>query len=1163
MIQSGWILAVRRVSLVVAMLAVSGFAKAEAQVVISGTVTSEQGQKLSNANVYINELNVSVATDADGLFTITLTPARLRGASSLTVRARAIGYTPVSKITTATNQTIPFILRQDMNRLSEVIVSGVTSATSQTKVPFSVVHIDADQLNRAPAADPLTALQGKVPGVNIVTASGRPGATPSVLLRAPTSISSNGRGVAPLYVVDGVIIGDQLVNSGGGGLTDINPQDIESVEVIKGAAAASLYGSRAGNGVIAITTKSGKTAPNGIRVSGRSEFGRSDVEHQFNNAHNNALRLDPTGTRFCVNTIAPSGVSTAPYNASGACVQTIDWTSELARVNSGADPIPLSTFAFPVDPGSGLAGYATRNNFQNEKWPGVNYNPAALFIDPGPYQNQSLGITGRTGNTSFYGSGSHTRQQGAAISLQGLTRSTGRVNADHSSGAWTFSLNSFVARDKQDGLQYQDGGQFLQLTRQVPISNLLARDPSGRLFIQSNLLSAGTQQNNNPLYNFENYKQLTTNNRIISGATTTWRPLTWLSLDANLSYDDADARNNYFQDKNFRTLGTSVTVNNSGFLNKQAEENQQLNGSTNIVASKTFGSDFNTRTSFRTLYERADYDYRRLNGNWLQVAGVPNANNIGANPNSSPAIPSQLVTSSATSVRSLGYFVAQDMDWKDGRYVADLLVRRDASSLFGAGHRWSTFGRVALAWNAAQEPWWFMHFADEFKLRGSVGTAGNRPPYAAQYETFNLTNGTLGQASTVGNPSLSPEVVREREFGLDAQFFHRIGLNVTTSHARTTDQILLAPVSGYFGAYNQYRNAGVMVGRNLEASVNVPILTGRDLGYSVRVNYARSSAKITQLNIPEYFFGSYPGQAGVADKLFRARVNEEYGTMYGRVFTNSCSQLPTGIRSACGPGKDFVKNSDGYVVWVGAGNTPADGVSKNLWQAKLPANSPLYGATGNGQGLIPANVAVNWGMPFIVRDSTGSAQLLPIGHALPKYTWSVSQTANYKRLTVSALLDAIKGKSVYNTGGTWSYLDFLRGDEDQYGKSVADAKPLGYFYRASSPDNGNGVGGLYDILGPNTNNVEDASFVKLRELSVGFHIGNFGSSGGDWTATLTGRNLKTWTKYKGWDPEVGFGAISGSGGTAGNSSGSAAINAIDAFTFPAVRTFTFALSASF
>src|SRR6185437_12977459 len=145
-----------------------------------------------------------------------------------------------------------------------------------------------------------------------------------------------------------------------------------------------------------------------------------------------------------------------------------------------------------------------------------------------------------------------------------------------------------------------------------------------------------------------------------------------------------------------------------------------------------------------------------------------------------------------------GYFVSEDVDWKD-RYILGGLVRRDASSLFGAGHRWSTFGRGSAAWRVSQEPWWFIPALDELKLRASVGSAGNRPRFSAQYETYNLSNGQVGSANTLGNKNLRPETVVETELGLDGELFHRVGFSVTSSKSDAKDQILIVPVASYFG----------------------------------------------------------------------------------------------------------------------------------------------------------------------------------------------------------------------------------------------------------------------------------------------------------------------------------------------------------------------------
>ncbi len=1149
--------ALRKGFVAVAMLAVSGLAKIEAQAVITGTVTSEQGQKLANANVYINELNVSVATDAAGHYSITLTPARLRGATSITLRSRAIGFTPTSKITTATSQTVDFRLRQDVNRLSEVIVAGVTAGTEQKKLAFSVARVDAADLTKVSASDPLQALEGKVPGANIVSASGRPGAPPAVLLRAPTSIASSGRGTAPLYVVDGIILGDQLSSTGGGGLADINPNDIDNIEVIKGAAAASLYGTRAGNGVISITTKSGKGGADGFHTAYRTEYGSSDIEHPITIAQTTGMRLDASGTRFCVN-VTGNYASPAPTTYGGnSCARSIDYASVANFVNSYPDVFAQSPPTFPVDPGSAISGAPLKNVFQVDKWPGVNYDAVAQFVQPKPYEQQNVELRGKSGPNSMFLSGNYTRQQGAIKYLNGFQRVTARLNASRSTDKWNFDVTSAFGHDTKDGYQEEDGGgAFFRLTRTPPIVNLNAVDTLGRLYVRPNLQGGGSQ-NYNPLYELQNYAQSTATNRFTGGTNARWNPLTWLSMNFNFSYDGAAATAIFFRDKGYRTTTGPASSSNSGALTRSAEAQQQYNASSDITATHTFLTDFNTRTSVRALFDRTDYNYQGLSGNWLAVVGLPNAANIGSTPS---GVPSQTVGSSISTVRGLGYYLSEDVDWKD-RYIIGGLVRRDASSLFGSGHRWATFGRGSLAWRVAQEPWWFIPALDEFKLRASVGSAGNRPAFVSQYETYALTAGTVGNPVTLGNRNLRPETVIETELGLDGELFHKIGFNFTSSKTDARDQILVVPVASFYGYSQQYQNAGTLSGRSFEASVNIPWITTQNFSYSTRFNYDRAKSVITKLNVPAFTAGA---SAQGTNALFFVRQGETYGTFYGRKFITSCGELPSSVQGACGPGKDFQANSDGLIVWTGTGNATGDGIAKNLWQSRLPLNSPFFStaASGDVNHFNTAQV-VNWGMPMVERDSTGAAKVVALGHALPNYRWSVAQTASYKRLNAYALLDASKGRSVYNQGRGWGLLDFLSVDDNQAGKTVATAKPLGYYYRAALPDNGSGTGGLYDILGPNSIMTEDASYVKLREVTVGFHLGAFGRLGGDWSIAGTGRNLKTWTKYTGFDPEVGYGAVSGTGGASANSPGSAVLNAVDAFQFPNLRTFTLSLSTSF
>ncbi|MEO7999806.1 MAG: hypothetical protein ABI852_20300, partial [Gemmatimonadaceae bacterium] len=231
------------------------------------------------------------------------------------------------------------------------------------------------------------------------------------------------------------------------------------------------------------------------------------------------------------------------------------------------------------------------------------------------------------------------------------------------------------------------------------------------------------------------------------------------------------------------------------------------------------------------------------------------------------------------------------------------------------------------------------------------------------------------------------------------------------------------------------------------------------------------------------------------------------------------------------------------VVYVGAGNTPQEGITKNLWMTQIPAaQAPWAGGSTNDD--------LSWGMPIVQRDSTGAKWRQVIGQALPDFKWATAHTLSYKRFTAYGLLDAVVGKDVWNVGRQWSFGDYMTKDGDQAGKDVGTAKPMGYYFRAK---NTGGIGGVYDELGPNNVSVEDASYVKLRELSVGYRIGSIAGVG-NWTASIVGRNLKTFTNYKGFDPEVGIG-----GGTIN----SAVLNAIDGFVFPNMRQFTFSLQTSF
>ncbi len=1143
-------------ALFVSLLA--GVREAPAQdAIIRGKVIDDRGEALPVATVEVVELKVAILTGSDGRYTIVIPAARVSGKAA-TMRVRTIGHKPTTRQITlaAGDQTQDFTLQTDVNQLEAVVITGVQEATERIKVPFNVTTIDASKLP-VPGADPLTELQGKIPA-NIVSASGRPGAQPAVLLRGPTSLNGQGRSQDPLYIVDGIVIN--------GALPDLNPADIESYEVVKGAAASSLYGARAGNGVINITTRSGRRAGEGVQFGLRNEAGFNDIERDFGIAQRTALVMNENGTHFC------EAVTGQPL-----CARTFDYLYWQKVINNQPTDWAGAPPSFPVDPGATISGSVLKLRFQVDPWPGQIYDAVREVVNDHPYTNNDFDMTGRFGGTRFFASASNLTQEGAIRFLQGFQRNSFRANVDQAIGAeWNVQIRTFYSRSSQDGLNQEDnggvfgGGQsFFRLTRSPGIVNPLQYDTLGRLFIRTNLQQGGGQ-NENPLYYLANVDRSDITSRFLGGVTTQYTPASWIELEANFSYDLRNTDTKQFRDKGFRSTGPLPSAaTNLGNLLRNSTAGEELNTGLSATFRHNFGTDLQTRYNLRYSYEQRDSNLVYGQGNTLAFRGIDALTNITAN---------KVDSSWAQSIRQAGFFAGANLTYKE-RYILDGLLRRDGSSLFGPGHRWANFGRISGAVRLAQEPWWFTSKISEFKLRASYGTAGSSPGFSAQYETFGIGAGGIPQPNFLGNKDLGPEVHHELELGADIELLGRFGLTATYARSRISDQILPAPLEAASGYLQQWRNAGELLNKTWELTLNLPFVRTRDFSWTMGVSYDRNRSTITKLdvNVPPFNYGTV---LQGADQIFSARPGEQVGTFYGRAFLTSCAQLPPPFNADCGPGKAFQNNDQGFLVWVGAGNNPGMGITNNLWEASLPgcvtpAGTPqaVCSFVTGSTITAPWGVQLGWGMPIILRgggadQATGvcltasplatcqSAQQVPLGNALPSFRFAITQSITWKRLTVYGLLDAAIGQSVFDEGFHWAHLDFLSKDVDQSATAVATAKPIGYYYRAGPPDNNNGIGGLYDILGPNNFSVEKASYAKIRELLVSYHIGPIRGVG-DWQASLVGRNLVTFTSYRGFDPEVGIGP------TAGGQVNSAAINAVDSFTFPNLRTFTVGVSTSF
>jgi TonB-linked SusC/RagA family outer membrane protein len=1089
--------------------------------VITGRVVSDQGQPLAGANVFVPQLNISVGTNQAGVYTITIPAARVSG-QSVTVRARAIGYQPstATPITlSASAQTVNFSLAKDLTELSAVVVTGVTKATEQIKLPFTVSRLDSSQMPVS-GSSPIAQLQGKIPGATIVAESGRPGTAPSIVLRGPVSLNAEGRTQEPLYLLDGVPLQ--------GSLPDINSSDIENVEVVKGAAAASLYGARAGAGVINITTKSGKNAQPGVKVGARTEIGSSDLERRFPLAVSTDLVLDPSGKLFCTTEVV----------GGSACGRYINWDTEVQRINNSGEDFSLSPQQFMGDLGFASAPTYDQmtGTFMATPWPLLR-DPVGQLTTPATYANSSLDVRAKVNDTGVYASLGNLTQQGAVQFEGGFLRNSARVNVDQRWGdRFSANINSYYSQTIDHGANLEGGGPFFSITRAPWMADLLARDNLGRIVVRHNPLS-NASQNYNPLYDTQYNRRTDRGTRFVGGSSIRYTPLDWLNLDGNFGYDRSTGEYTQLRDRGWRTTTPDPTTS-SGFIGNGSVDNEQYTTSLSAAASKTFG-DLNA--TFTTRYAYGDQTLRGqdLSGIGLVVAGLQTANAATENFG---------IGSYVQQIRDMGFFFGTDFDFKD-RYELSGLIRRDGSSLFGSGNRWATFGRVASAWIVSREPWWPAPSAlSLFKLRASQGTTGQRPNFSAQYETYTIGTGGTLNPNQLGNRLLRPEINKELELGTDMEFFSRIGLNISHSKAVIDHQILPVTASSASGFSSVWLNAGELTNRTWEGTLSVPIINRGELNWTSRLIYDRTTSVITRLDVPQF-----TGDISAANTftVFKFRRGETVGTLYGSSFVTSCSQLPTGFSSQCSMNSTdataaYRPNNQGFIVWVGAGNQLTEGVTKNLWRAQQPLGTGPWGDR------------TNWGNPITLRDSTGAIANVPLGNGFPKYHWGLSQTVDWKRINVYGLLDAARGQKLFNVQYAWSHGDLTSGDVDQAGKTVETAKPVGYYWRqgaSTSPTSGStaGVGGLYDVLRPNSFNVEDASYVKLREVSVSYRVGAVGGNG-DWKVGFVGRNLKTWTKFHGFDPE---------GGTSSGPLNSAALSGVSSYNYPKMRTYTLQLSTAF
>ena len=695
--------------------------------------------------------------------------------------------------------------------------------------------------------------------------------------------------------------------------------------------------------------------------------------------------------------------------------------------------------------------------------------------------------------TNWYASASTHRTTGVVLENGGYTKNDFRLNLDHRlRDDLRFSFSGFHMRSELEGLP---GGIFEDLVMQAPDVNLLQPDPDGTPYVFAPDPIVSSRES--PLYALAVSTDLEDRTRTLGNVGLRYSPLHWASVDGELSYDRSERGYDFHFPRGSKTFDQDML---SGYLRRATGTTNTINGSVSANFLGAFG-DLTARATLRALMEKEENDFYEAEVGNLAVGGTPDLDIGGGVP---------IIGSTFEDIRSTGYFLITGADWQ-GKYIADAVVRRDGSSLFGPDDRWHTYYRASAAYRMAEEPWWPIEEIGELKLRISRGTAGNRPDFNDRFETIEVFGaGSIGTPRTLANRLLRPEKATETEYGVDVIAYDRFSLQLNYADTKTVDNLLLVPLPAAFGSRSQWQNAGTVEGHTLEATIEAVVVDRGDTRWTMGLVADRSRHRVTQFDRPCYREGT--------GSIFSFCEGVRLGTMSGQRFLSDVGDLP----AAAAASGEFEVNDDGLVVWVGPGGSHTDAE---------------WGSTGTVDGR-----DYDWGMPILLRDDAGTAQIVSIGDGNPDYRLGFSNSVRWRFLSAYALIDVQRGGDVYNRTKQRMYQGpfFRHGDIDQAGRPDDLKKTTDYY---ETLYNGNTVNNWF---------VEDGSYVKLRELSLRVEapdewLSRLGRLGAEGVAlSLIGRNLFTWSDYSGYDPEVG-----------------SPLRRVDDFAYPQFRTLTAALEVAF
>ncbi len=1053
--------------LLLAFVCFAGYANA--QRVVTGKVTDEKSNPVGNASVFIKGTTTGTVTKDDGTYSLTV-PANGKALIVSSVDMKT------EEKTIGTLTVLNFLLRSEDKILSEVVVTGTGVATSKKRLAISVESITADKLPSVPSID--QALVGKIAGSHISSTNGSPGRPTNILLRGINTIN---RGTSPMILLDGLEVRATDLNS-----LDLN--GIERIEVVQGAAAATIYGAQGANGVIQLFSKKGKIGKTRIDIS--SSLSINDM---LNEGDVHKSQLHPFTTNANNEVIGSSGN-----------LIVLDPAISVYRENVQVNLVDPNTFT----------NKAYDKNLQY-------YDHYKMFFQTAYIKNNSITISGAKDKMDFSFSVSDSRQN-----------STFRGNGNYARSNLLSNIGVELAKNLKFRTTTQlvytkntldDGtgrGIIFALNNSRPFANYDYKMPDGNY---GYYFGDATGVNGyNPNYRTSYSNSLDNKVDVVQNFNLNYKPARFIELDVKygLNFQTQDVKYNVKpQDDNAsaKFWGTrwwtgfyapTPSVGTSGSI----DDFRYKTFFQNLIGTATlnfdFERDFHLKIPIRTTTIAA-YDYRK---NVFQQYITWGADA----PFYTPYTANQMVTYRIQSdykepFVTYGYLVNQRFEYGEIAGISGGL-RSDFSSAFGRGSKPFTFHRGDGYFRPSSMNFWknsrFGSFLPEFKIRAAYGKAGIQPRAFDRYLVLNTANLGSNVAFTFPtsnpNPDLSVEISKEYEIGTDMNFrglrgswFNSINLSVTYWDRSTDNAIYNVDAAPSTGTGTIRDNAFGLASNGIQASLNISVLKSKNLNWNFTTNFSKQSSKITSVKGGTEIV--VLSNAGSSNYVLRA--GEKIGQLFGNVLLHSVDQLDA-------KGNPYIPKASQNNYTLASNGWVVDKVTKQ------PFVSPL-------------------------KESFGDPN--------PKFNMSFINEISFKgNLSVSMQWDWIQGSHLYNQTKQWMYRDGIHGD---YAIPLTiDGVTQAYtaFYR--------GVYAQVQANGTKNYFYEDASFVRLRQLSVSYDLAKIINSPAIQRLQLVlgVRNFLTFTKYTGYDPEVSSG-----------SSNSAFDRGVDHNTVPNLRSFQIGLNVGF